>query len=367
MILNGDIIVQNNSDNEIVNKIQRKGKKFNCPYEGCDACFGKNIRLQTHIRIRHTGYTPYECPHDDCQASFACQTYLNKHLRRHEKETTTKSFRNKCHKYSCIECPELLFRNKTQLKQHQANVHNQMPFKCEHCDQGFILRSKLNAHRHRHRGYKCARENCDYQTDRWSDLRKHLANEHRKLECNICMKSYSSLYNLRLHRQTVHPDESIGQIEPEFHCPHNDCNRSYTRLTSLQTHLRTNHCDPKHCCSYCDQKFRHKKSLQKHLDRLHSNNDNSDNDNVKPVAEKKTSKMKLTEAKLNKLLRIKSLFDDKQSIDIDCTENNDQIDDNDTIDYNILAESNIMADMMIEPINNNERRKSKRIKIKSIN
>lgn len=60
MILNGDIIVQNNSDNEIVNKIQRKGKKFNCPYEGCDACFGKNIRLQTHIRIRHTGYVCFK-------------------------------------------------------------------------------------------------------------------------------------------------------------------------------------------------------------------------------------------------------------------------------------------------------------------
>ena len=63
MILNGDIIVQDNSDNKIhiqQDKIQRKGKKFNCPYEGCDACFGKNIRLQTHIRIRHTGYVCFK-------------------------------------------------------------------------------------------------------------------------------------------------------------------------------------------------------------------------------------------------------------------------------------------------------------------
>ncbi|XP_046920637.2 transcription factor IIIA [Dermatophagoides farinae] len=350
--INADMLVINDVDDndKLVNKKPKKRRKnFQCPYEECDGCFVKNIRLQTHIRIRHTGYAPYECPRDNCRASFACQSYLNKHLRRHDKEPSKKSRQRR--EYACTECPELLFRNKTQLKQHQASVHNQMPFKCEHCERGFIVRSKLNAHRRRHRGYQCGRENCNYQTDKWTDLRKHLAKEHRKLECNVCMKTYSSSYHLRVHRQTAHPDESIEV--PKFHCPHTDCDRSYTRSSSLRGHLLANHCDPKHCCSNCDKRFRHKKTLVAHLDRCHSSN--SGNNERKKVISKKTSKIKLTKAKLDKLLRVKSLFQPKQSnteetTDTDCSENinhSDGYDDNnDRIDYDMLAESNLMSDML---------------------
>lgn len=57
--INADMLVINDVDDndKLVNKNQKKRRKnFKCPYEECDGCFVKNIRLQTHIRIRHTGY-----------------------------------------------------------------------------------------------------------------------------------------------------------------------------------------------------------------------------------------------------------------------------------------------------------------------
>lgn len=242
---------------------------------------------------------PFFCTVMDCKASFACQTYLNKHLKRHNNNFGSK--RKRKSEFKCPECPIVdspkIYRTKLQLKCRLAEQHGHLLFNCDKCDKNFAYRSKLIAHQHRHRGYKCSFDDCNFQTDKWTILRKHFAQEHKKLKCDICLKQYSSSYNLRIHKEVVHSKNN----QEVFQCTFDGCEKVYSRSTSLNNHIRTFHCEPKHCCSICNNKYRHKKSLLKHLSQCSGKNKSDKKAN--PTKKLKNGK------KLNKSPRMKPFID----------------------------------------------------------
>ncbi|KPM09042.1 hypothetical protein QR98_0075720 [Sarcoptes scabiei] len=329
-----DIESVENGDEDLMKQSNNSKKKFQCPYENCLESFTKKIRLRTHIHSVHTNFKPYVCTESNCFASFACAAYLSKHLKRHRKNSETSNVKRRIRKFNCTEC-EKIFPTKIQLKLHQSRIHSISAFRCDQCDAGFIYRSKLNAHKRRHRGYRCSFDTCSFQTNKWSELRKHVSEDHRRLICPDCSKSYSTPYNLRLHQSTVHNQTEPGKL---FICKEDGCEKSYNRLTSLQNHIRAAHSVPKHFCSECKKSFRYKTSLNHHIQ--------SSCPSLTKHSESKQSKKRKPnlKSKLKKLIRIKPLFDEEIALEeIEEEESNrNRSDSNDRIDLEKLIESNLM-------------------------
>jgi hypothetical protein len=82
------------------------------------------------------------------------------------------------------------FKKKQRLLVHLGAEHNDKQFKCsyEDCQAVFALPSALKRHENSHyREYKCNKEGCVYVTNKWSLLRKHIADVHQtKHVCSIC-------------------------------------------------------------------------------------------------------------------------------------------------------------------------------------
>lgn len=181
----------------------------------------------------------------------------------------------------------------------------------------FVFESKLRVHQRRHNGYKCSYPSCEYKTDKWTELRQHLSQKHRKLECSICAKRYATSHNLKVHIESVHKESSTvgpeygeSKLANTFPCPHEDCAKSYERESSLRTHLKTYHCpQPQFICpnfDVCGRKYRHKKSLDIHVKLT----DHSNPDVFKVSQKKKTKPRKTKSEKINvkKMTRIASFL-----------------------------------------------------------
>ncbi|KAL1680836.1 hypothetical protein EV122DRAFT_288400 [Schizophyllum commune] len=57
--------------------------QYPCTWPGCGKRFAAKCTLQTHIRAKHTGETPYVCPNEDCGQAFHDGAGLYHHRERH--------------------------------------------------------------------------------------------------------------------------------------------------------------------------------------------------------------------------------------------------------------------------------------------
>jgi general transcription factor IIIA len=132
-------------------------------------------------------------------------------------------------------------------------------FRCsyEDCQAVFALPSALKRHENSHyREYKCNKEGCVYVTNKWSLLRKHIADVHQtKHVCSICGLTVSTSKQLNIHSQIHQKERQV------FACTWKDCDRSYTTVSNLQQHLKSFHLKvkPYNCTRpNCSATFAHK-------------------------------------------------------------------------------------------------------------
>ena len=86
--------------------------------------------------------------------------------------------------YTCVFCHQK-FQTKTDLLQHQYNVHGLKTYSCDICGQKFLKKQNMATHRRIHTGEK-------------------------PYTCGICQQSFHAMSGLRHHQQRYHVGENIG-------------------------------------------------------------------------------------------------------------------------------------------------------------
>ncbi|XP_045519131.1 zinc finger protein 708-like [Pieris brassicae] len=236
----------------------------------------------------------YKCK--DCIKGFIYKEIYDKHMKLHLKsngkymceickqrmDSVEKLARHKKKhliRYKCQECG-IIRNNHSTIKDHYTSVHNKQNvlYQCPDCSREFLTSGALR--RHKHYRHKKNRITCDiclksYVTKYY--LRKHIQLQHSgdnsfskwqesrcNYKCEECGKAFSAPSQLKNH-MIKHSDTR------SFYCV--ECNKTFKTEISLNQHLKTlphvEYSELPLQCDQCDKRFRAKRDLANHMNRIH--------------------------------------------------------------------------------------------------
>ena len=132
-----------------------------------------------------------------------------------------------------LEDEEKLIKNNRVL-----NEHNEMVFKCKHCDKSYVTPGALKMHIRTHT-LPCKCKICGKSFSRPWLLQGHYRTHtgEKPFKCEICHRAFADRSNLRAHMQT-------HSFIKKYHC--NNCERTFSRMSLLNRHHENSHCSNAH-------------------------------------------------------------------------------------------------------------------------
>ena len=230
------------------------GQRKTCPY-----CSNQFVNLERHIKTKHTATNPmvketvkvlYPC--NLCNKVFKTKAVLNTHKQTlHGVETSN-------NKETCPFCSKQF----SNLSQHIEIIHNDTKkYSCQKCGKRFYDNRELRRHHikylktgecHKESApdtckFNCDYENCNYKTNKKSNLEMHKASVHLNLKfpCPECGKELSSKANLNSHVKNVHDKRLVGGVleKNTFHLSFRCklCDYTTNRALHLDRHMLSVH------------------------------------------------------------------------------------------------------------------------------
>ena len=232
----------------------------------CDQCDYKTSKydlMYSHVRVKHSD-SKIKCT--ECNFSHPFPTKVNTHYkqvhlgvkRHHRRYICRDEF---CHRFGTQGCAELekhslLFckvckyssARSDDFKFHIQSVHEGIVYPCEHCS-SYVAKRKQNLDRHivaHHpqksdpkapKTYTCTDEECKFETQYTSTLKKHIESKHEgivRYKCDFMNCDYRTNERKSLKEHSFLHNGAF---------PHkcDICHKMFTRLRQMKKHKKEQH------------------------------------------------------------------------------------------------------------------------------
>lgn len=166
----------------------------------CKSTFTYKSSLQRHMP-QHTGFMKFKCKY--CQKAFSRTDFLNEHTKTHTQEL----------QFDCTKCKRR-FPQKTDLDDHKMTCTIKL-FKCDLCNYSTMSKTYAEDHKQQHIGndeFKCW--HCPEVFLQRSKLVHHVKIHNKKIPfpCPYCQKPYQRWLLMEKHKQICANAPSTSKI-----------------------------------------------------------------------------------------------------------------------------------------------------------
>ncbi|XP_021343987.1 zinc finger protein 91-like [Mizuhopecten yessoensis] len=229
---------------------EKKSRDFCC--DACGEIYKTVDSFRTHLEIHKNDGIPYTC--EICGKTFTTITNIGRHMSSHKKNPSD------THQSSnpSSDCSE---SNNDSISTSQtltvSDVQNFITvFICELCDETFLCKLKLETHYESHKTECRDRKHCKKTFDTGTALKKDVENaQTTTTTCNICGKEVSK-NDLKTHKAELHTKDR-----------HNACAKEYSGLNGEKSHIPTSNSkeEKKYSCDICGKRFTQTSGIRRHM------------------------------------------------------------------------------------------------------
>ncbi len=249
--------------------------KTSHPYmcRSCYQAFDQQCKLEDHQASSSHCNTVDKLECNICGKLFAMMGTLNRHKEIHDKNPI---------KHQCHLCKKQ-FASKQNLVLHQA-VHEEVkPFPCTLCSRAFARKKNLERHMEWHETFIDPKSEvsdvicnvCELVLPSLNDLKEHVTSMHKTSHpfvCNFCQHAYQNAIELDSHRSETkhHPsyrpsdkNVPINTVGDKVQC--DLCLKLFSSKNGLIRHRVFHKMIRDYSCSLCNRGFLNSDALQRHM------------------------------------------------------------------------------------------------------